>query len=479
MFNATSWHRATVAALALGVFVGCDDDNSTTDPPASSVVLKNHSTTPTFVKNLASGLEAFSLLGSDDTLSQSPNFIFGGSADGAGMLKNADGTFTFLVNHEDNYAVSRITLDKTFKPVKGEYILTSDNGRWRLCSATLATPEEHGFGPTFLTCGESGPESETHAVNPTGAPNTSKIVEAFGHWSAENAMPLPKAAYSGKTAIIITDDDSGPQGGQVALYLSNTVGDLDNGNLYVLARTDNNLVETSMAIGQSYPVEFRQIANQKSLAGSEFNTKSAELKAIPFGRVEDIDYRKGGNGREVYFTVTGQAQTGANADKSRTKYGRVYRLTLDANDPLKGTLEVILDGDDKTGPAKNFQNPDNICVTQNYVYVQEDPNGYGDETHDAYIYQYNIATKAMTVVMELDHKRGDAKYNVGGDSKFGAWEYGAMIDVSDMLGIANTFVICVQPHSWKGDRYKGVDGGTLRKDENQASQLIVVKGLPR
>ena len=84
------------------------------------------------------------------------------SADGAGLLKLTDG-YALVVNHEDNFSVSRVTLDKTFKPVSGEYILNSDGGQWRLCSATLATPAEHGFGPVYLTCGESNPESRTHA----------------------------------------------------------------------------------------------------------------------------------------------------------------------------------------------------------------------------------------------------------------------------------------------------------------------------
>ena len=184
----------------------------------------------------------------------------------------------------------------------------------------------------------------------------------------------------------------------------------------------------------------------------------------------------------MYFNVTGQDITGTNADASRTKYGRVYRLNLDAVDPLKGTLEVILDGDNRSGIAGKFQNPDNICVTKNYVYVQEDANGYGDETHDAYIYQYNIATKELKVVVELDHRRtaaDAAKYNVGGISKFGDWEYGALIDVSDQVGIADTFMLSVQPHTWTGDKYKGVDGGTNRPNEKQASQIVVIKGLAR
>lgn len=462
---------------AVGLFLGsCSEE--TIDTP--KVELKNHSVTPALVKGLPSGVEVFSIISSDDDLSESPSFVFGGSADGAGLLKNSDGTFTFLVNHEDNYSVSRISFDNTFKPTKGEYILNSDGGQWRLCSATLATPDEHGFGPTFLTCGESGEESMTHAVNPTGALNTSQLLTGFGRWNAENAMPLPKNAYSGKTVVIIGDDDSGIGGGQVAMYMSNTVGDLSGGSLYALARNDGNMRERDMAVGNTYPVTFKKIDNHTTLTGKQINEVSVPaLSALKLGRVEDIDYRKGGTGRELYFTATGQAYSGANADSSRCKYGRVYRLTLDASDPTKGTLEVILDGDDRAGIAGKFQDPDNICVTTNYVYVQEDANGYGDETHDAYIYQYNIATKTMSVVMELEHKRGDAKYNVGGDSKFGGWEYSAMIDVSSQLGIDNTFIICIQPHSWTGDAYKNPDGGTKRPNEAQASQIILVKGLPR
>ncbi|WP_236648836.1 hypothetical protein [Spirosoma sp. 209] len=473
--------------LSLFVAVACSNEENPSTQSANEVVLKNQSVTPALAKAMTgvNNVEIFSLVGSDDKLDQSPNFVFGGSADGAGMLKNADGTFTLLVNHEDNFAVSRITLDKTFKPVKGEYILNSDGGVWRLCSATMATAEEHGFGPLYLTCGESGQESRTHGVNPfgdVGTASVSKEIAGLGRWSAENAVPLPKQAYAGKTAILIGDDDSDVNGGQLALYLSNTVGDLDNGSLYMLKRTDGNQREMDMKVGAKFPVEFVRIDNHKTLTGAQINAKVNDLKAIKFGRVEDIDYRKKSTGREVYFNVTGQATSGPNADYSRSKYGRVYRLTMDAADPLKATLEVVLDGDDRAGNAKTFQNVDNIVVTENYLYTQEDPNSYGDETHDSYIYQLNLKTNEFKPVIELDHRRtasDAAKYNVGGASRFGAWEYGAMIDVSDQVGFADTFIIAVQPHTWRGDKYKAVDGGTKRPDENQASQLIVVKGLPR
>ena len=469
--------------------------------PQNDIVLASKSVTPELAKTMP-GFESaniYSLVGSDDKLAESPNFIFAGSADGAGLLKNTDGTYTLLVNHEDNFAVSRITFDKTLKPTKGDYILNSDGGKWRLCSATMATPAEHGFGPLYLTCGESGVESRTHAINPYGdaAQNgNTRELEGLGRWSAENAVPLNKNAYPGKTAIIIGDDDSSAGGGQLAMYLTNTVGDLNNGALYILRRKDGNVREMDLKTGAKVDVEFVAVPNHKTLSGAQINTVSNDLKSIKFGRVEDIDYRKGSaaNNREVYFNVTGQNNSGTNADYSRTKYGRVYRLIMDANDPLKATLEVVLDGDDRNGVARQFQNVDNIYVGTNFAYVQEDPNSYGDETHDAYIYQFNLATGALKPAVVLDHRREAADkelYNRNinfsyQNSRFGQWEYGAMIDVSETIGVPDSFIISLQPHTWLDKKYIGVDGGVFRSRDSvddrsnaQGSQMVLIRGLPR
>ena len=480
--------RIILPLLVLATLISCES-GSKSNPETTDVLLTSQSVTPSLLKQKAGfeNLQIFPLISSDDVLPASPNFVFGGSADGSGLLKNTDGTFTFLVNHEDNFAVSRITLDKTFKPTKGEYLLNSNGGTWRLCGATMATVAEHGFGPLFLTSGESGEESRTHGLDPFGTAGSSSVsreLPGLGRLSAENALPLKATAFAGKTVVVIGDDDSGTNGGQVFMYVSNTVGDLENGSLYMMKRNDDVQREKDMVSTQTYAVSFVKIDNHKTLTGAQINASVNTLKAIKFGRVEDLDYRKGGQSadREIYFNVTGQQTTGNNADASRTKYGRVYKLNLDATNPLAGTLQVVLDGDDRTGIAGTFQNPDNICVTKNYAYIQEDANGYGDETHDAYIYQYNLATKQIKVVVELDHRRQaiDAtKYNAAGISKLGDWEYGALIDASEQLGIEDTFLLSIQPHSWRGARYKGVDGGTNRPNEDQASQIVIIKGLPR
>lgn len=476
---------ALLGSSMLISLIACNSDEGSNNETKNPVTLKNHSITPVLInaKPEFSSLQTFALFSSEDDFIETPDFVFGGSADGSGLFKNSDGTFTFLVNNEDNYAVSKIKFDNTFKPVAGEYVLNSTGAGNRLCSATLATPEIHGFGPLFLTAGESDNESQVHAITPfdTKANNTTpRPVSGFGRWCAENAVPLSKNAYQGQTVVLLGDDDSGAYGGQLVLYKSST-GDLNNGKVYVIKRTDNITNERTMTENSSYPVQFVEITNAKTNTGLQNNQAAQAANAIAFGRVEDIDYRKeAGKEREVYFNVTGQNNSGANADDSRSKYGRVYKLELDANNPLSGQLTLILDGDNRTGKAKQFQNPDNICVTKNFVYIQEDSNGYGDETHDAYIYQYNIATKELKVVFELDHKRNDTSNKfLSAASNFGSWEYGALIDVSETIGVPDTFMLSVQPHSWKTDAFKGVDGGSVRPNENQGSQIVLIKGLPR
>ena len=259
--------RIILPVLFLATLISCNDDAKSSDE-TTSVVLANQSVTPVLLKK-QTGFEIwnfFRLLALMMFWQKAQIMFFGGSADGSGLLKNTDGTFTFLVNQEDNFAVSRITLDKTFKPTKGEYLLNSNGGFSRLCGASMATVAEHGFGPLYLTCGESGEESPTQGINPYGDVGAASVVKALpglGRVSAENALPLRKTAFAGKTVVVIGNDDSGTYGGQVFMYVSNTVGDLTNGSLYMMKRTDDNQREKDMVAGQSYNVSFVKIENHK------------------------------------------------------------------------------------------------------------------------------------------------------------------------------------------------------------------------
>lgn len=477
----------------LTFFMSCDSDdnnNGTTNTPGNSSVidLKNHSMTPAFVtlQTEFNNVEVYSILSSEDALEDSPSFVYGSMADGCGLLKNQDGTYTLINNIEADYAIARVTLDATFKPIKGEYILNSDaTGNTAQCSGSLITPEEHGFGPLYLSGGEWGamPTNNVFVVDPYKSASDASIAEilpSMGQWTIENAVPLGKDAYPDKTVVMVGDDSRGDAGGQLAMYVSNTVGDLYGGNLYGLKVGDGTVTDNDLVVGSEYDVEFVQL---DQTTYNELNNESMAKGVMAFNRVEDIDYRKGSAAanREIYFNATGHT---SNSD-TRTKYGRVYKLVLNENNPLVGKLTLVLNGDDLDGKAKTFHSPDNILVTENYAYIQEDPNGYVDDMvkqHDAYLYQYNLNTGDLKVVLESAHRTVEAVDNgyASFDDRWGRWELTGMIDISDIIGEADTFLLIQQAHSWTNDAFLNPDGaGTADNSRDEGSILLVVKGLAR
>jgi secreted PhoX family phosphatase len=475
--------------LTTTFFISCernDDDSSS----AETVEFKNRSITPSFVRmgSEFSGVGVYTLISSEDAIPNSGNMVYGGAPDGQGFIANPDGSgYIMVTNHENTWAVSRLYLDKKLNVTKGEYIVNTNGGGFRLCSATMATPLEHGFGPVFLTTGESNVNAMTHAIDPIAVANptnNSRTKPALGKYSGENAVPLNKNAYPGKTVIICGEDASN---GQVYLYVSNTVGDLDNGKLYSLRRTDLNQIETAMTWNTNYPVEFVEVPDAKNLTGTEIENLNTTLKSIQFARVEDLDYRKGSaaNSREIYFV-----STGVSGASDKTYMGRMYQLKLDATNPLIGSLKIVADGDVSPSGANvkglDIINPDNLCVTENYVYIQEDGDSFWPEaTHNSLIWQYNIATGTKKVFMDMTHGDADflnTKYNPAGPNqlKKGIWEHGAMVDISDVVGVPGTFTINIHAHTWvENDRFLNPSGATSIQSYKSGGQTLILKNVPR
>ena len=479
-------------AMATMTLSACNKDKKGQETEPTVAKLENYSVNPSLVKILP-GFEQMSmttLISSDDVLAGSPTFVYGAQPDGGGMMKdpNSDG-FIMINNHEILFSVSRVYLDKNLKPLKGEYIVNAAGGKMRLCSATLATPEEHGFPSyTFLTAGETDGESSIHAIDPLGPVaernNPNRKLSALGKCSAENAVPLPKAAYPGKTAIFIGEDESSRQGlGQVNMYLSNIPGDLNSGKLYMLRRTNLNIVETDMAVGSAVDVEFVEYENVRTSTGAELASQTVANNAIQFARVEDLDYGKGdaSANRTLYFTATGVSGDLINPKPGLTMWGRVYKLELDAASPLKGKLTPLIDG--AIDPGNSIVNPDNLCVTKNFVYIQEDGDSYYvNNKHDGRVWQYNIATKALKPMIEMNHRRDDAafntKYNPSNDRRTSSWEYGAMYDISELVGRPNTVVLNLHPHTWTSDKFSNADGSGVTTNK-EGGQTIILSGVER
>ncbi|MFD2891496.1 alkaline phosphatase PhoX [Flavobacterium chuncheonense] len=479
--------KALLLLTLSGVIVSCnqdDDTTTTTNETELKPVLANHTVTPAFLakKPGFENLEIYGILSSEDQLVDSPEFVYGSMADGMGLLKNSDGTFSLINNIEADYSIARISFDKTFKPVKGEYILNAAaTARTAQCSGSLITPEEHGFGPLFLSGGEWGGASKgVFATDPFKSAENAELatmLPALGQWSTENAVVLGKDAYPNKTIAFIGDDtsDNAIPSGQLAMYLGNR-GDLAGGSLYGLKVTQAGVnYEMDMQEGVSYPVEFVEYT-ERTL--DELEQESRDKGIMGFSRVEDIDYRKGSGSanREVYFAVTGRKKTALTGLGSF--YGRIYKVVLDANNPLQATITCVLDGDNLTGVAKAFHSPDNIVVTKDYAYIMEDPNGYpdtADKTHFAALYQYNINTGALKVVLECDQ---NAAQNAGYGSATDMWELTGMIDVSDIIGIEGSFLICTQNHGWENASFTDAQA-TTTTDSNEGSVLYLIKGLER
>ncbi|WP_298315880.1 alkaline phosphatase PhoX [uncultured Aquimarina sp.] len=478
-------------ALCCGLlFISCNDDDDTSTPPIGDLIeLESRSTSPVLLKKMSgfTDIEIYNLLSSEDTYI--PNFTYGSMADGAGLLRNADGTYTLINNIEADYAIARITLDETFKPIKGEHILNAvATAETAQCSGSMISPEEHGFGPMYLSGGEWGGNSKgVFATDPYRDPSvasTPRMLTAMGQWSTENAVAIGKDAYPDKTVVFIGDDNSNNEipSGQLGMYVGNR-GDLEGGKLYGLKVTSPGITyEMDMEEGTAYDMEFVELTEKDiDLLDTEAKSKGV----MGFSRLEDIDWRRGSaaNNREVYLAVTGRDKPDLIGKGTRS--GRVYKVVLNENDPTgAGKITCVLDGDKEGGKAEAFHSPDNILVTENYAYIQEDPNGIQDfkpaAAHYARLYQYDLNSGALKAVLECDQVAAAAQGYGPADR---TWEITGMIDISDIIGVDETFILITQNHGWeKTDGTPFTDPNAnpnLADSRKEGSMMYIVKGLGR
>ncbi|GAA4239471.1 hypothetical protein GCM10022291_33910 [Postechiella marina] len=419
------------------------------------------SKTPSLVKVTSdfSNLKITPIISSEDIIPNSPDFVYGSMADGAGLLAEADGTFTLINNIEADYSIARIKLTEDLKPYYGEYILNAAaTGSTAQCSGSMVTPEEHGFGPLYLSGGEWGGASKgVFATDPYKSADdagTAKLLPALGQWSTENAVVLNKNAYPNNTVVVIGDDDSGgdvPQG-HLGVYVGSQ-GDLEGGKLYTIKVTSPGITyEVDMVEGTEYDVEFVELTEKSSV--EDLNADAKAKGAMGFVRVEDIDWKKGTatDNREIYFCATGRDKAEF-VDKG-TVSGRIYKLVFNENDPIgSAKITCVLDGDVVGGKAEGFLSPDNILVTENYAYIQEDPaigndvNGSAPKDHYARLYQYNLNTGDLKVVLECNQVYAE---KLGYGSASSRWEITGMIDVTDIVNNGkNSFLLITQNHGWK------------------------------
>ena len=447
------------------------------------------------VKADFSSIEVEVLLSSEDEL-PSDDFIYGSMADGAGLLKNNDTSYILINNIEADYSVARIMLDQNLRPFSGEYILNANASAFTAqCSGSLITPEEHGFGPLYLSGGEWGGASQgvfvTSPFKKAEDESFATMLTSFGQWNVENAVVIGKNAFPGQTVAFIGDDhsDNAEPQGQLGMYVG-PAGDLNTGSLYGLVVTNDGITyEMDMEVGETYDISWYEFTERST---ELLNTEAVNNGVMGFSRLEDIDWRRGSatNNREIYMAVTGRNR-GSLIDKG-SQTGRIYKVTLNADDPTEaGTIEVLLDGDDTSGPAAAFHSPDNILVTENYAYIQEDPNGVVEDrgdgwagkeeaNHFAYLYQYDLSTGDLKVVLECNQ---EVASGMGYGATSDTWEITGMIDITETIGASTgTFLLITQNHGWEPESGQFTDPNAnpdVANSTAEGSVLFVIRGLDR
>ena len=403
-------------------------------------------------------------------------YAFTGIPDGTGAYDNGDGTFTFLVNHElQNTAsivrahgqkgafISKWKIKKSNLEVLEGSDLIQNVKLWnkgtqgydlfnaanpsastafsRFCAGELAKQtafynEATGKGTLdkiMMNGEESGAEGRAFAHISTGSEaGTSYELPLLGKLSYENAVASPKA--SDKTVVVSTDDATG---GQVYVYVGTkqTIGStvekagLTNGKLYGVKINGLTSESDGSVISDNTPFTLVEIPNVKDTSGAYLEAKSVELGVTAFKRPEDGNFDPSAP-NDFYFATT----------NGFTAPSRMYRLRFQnvENPELGGTVTAVLNGTE--GPKMM----DNLTVDKyGQVFIQEDP---GNQSYNAKIWKYTIASDSLTMIAEHDAERF-----IAGGSGFLTQdeESSGIVDMSDILG-KGKFLLVDQVHNSLG-----------------------------
>ncbi len=448
------------------VGVDFDDTNSpTTESPATELDGVKSSAT-SYLLPTAPGVQAKAILTVGDSSNLKPDgtpYRMVGIPDGLGAFDNGDGTFTLLANQElvgtagiarahggAGAFVSSWVIRKSDLAVLHGQDLISQIVLWnatsssyaapaqnvvmsRLCSADL--PEVSAFydavtglgydGRIFTDGEESGVEGRAFAHFMDG---TSYELPRLGKLSFENAVANPSTGE--KTVVAGLDDGTG---GQVYFYVgtkTNVGGPVDkagltNGALFGLHVTGFTAEDPATGIPSGTAFTVSDFGNVENGTGATLEAASVAAGVTTFQRPEDGAWDPN-NPNDFYFVTTA----------SFTGNSRLWRLRfVDAANPrLGGTISMLLDG------SEGHKMLDNLTVDRRgHAILQEDIGG-----QDALgkVYRYDIATDALTQILQFD----PARFTPGAPAFLTRDEEASgVIDASDLLG-EGWYLMSAQAH---------------------------------
>lgn len=330
----------------------------------------------------------------------------------------------------------------------------------KLCSATLGDGRVGFDRPIFMT-GEE-PSGASTFDNRGGQAfavfeGNAYALPRLGRYQGENRVPV---GFTGSKTVVFGLEDGPAEGtglfSQLYMYVGEkqaraadalSINGLNNGRLYVFAAADSTIHGESQFTTKGASLAGRWEPVDWTLHDAALEVAAQAVNAFDLVRVEDgtANPKKAG---ELWFVTTGAP---GNAFNSR---GRLYRLNFDPNNPTGPTaLTLMLDGNE------GIVSPDNIDLNQHgELAICEDPNfdllADLGLSRDAYLWIYDIETRALTAVAELDRQaaRTHALAADAGNSsaperdKPGGWEFSGVVDAEDYLG-RGAWILDIQAHS--------------------------------
>jgi secreted PhoX family phosphatase len=352
-------------------------------------------------------------------------------------------------------------------------VWTSDLNFLRFCSAFMAGEQEGFTRPVFFT-GEETNDMVSVPPNPawpaTGATrqagyvvavdarnNKRYVIPGMGRMNHENTIIIPGGWNQ---VVAVTDDDTfSAPAAQLYMYLAATPQDLldDKGQLYAFVSDDPAIndygdVTTGLSLGGHFIAVPREIATGDQTGLENWSNAN---NVFQFIRTEDMAYDKN-NPRILYIADTGEPRAlpdpatgrlsrGPSSARGPYPNGRIFKMALNAEDPLRvDSLQILIDADAAGyNNLEALHNPDNLDTSGGSLMIQEDPisvNNFDPGAGpNARIWRYDLTNGALSVVAEVNQSL-DPK------ARAGNWESSGIVNAASVFG-PGSWLVTIQAHS--------------------------------
>jgi hypothetical protein len=203
-------------------------------------------------------------------------------------------------------------------------------------------------------------------------------------------------------------------------------------------------------------------------------------RAFQFIRVEDIAYDRN-TPNVVYFADTGEPRAipdgagrlrrGPSGTRGEFMNGRIFKLVLDASNPLAGTLSVLWNADagGYNNPAAIHQ-PDNVETTATGLLITEDPGSHNQGAVNGYAKIWRLPLPAGVPVPVAQ-----VNQSLRPDLPIGSWESSGIVDASAAFG-PGAFLVDVQAHGFEIATAPSPFPGVTYMRENGQLMLLQLPG---